>query len=119
MLVAAGALLYSVLERRDVPERALAGGDFGLCKQRKGDDARACYTREVARELAAVKAAAPDVTLVAPAGSGEITFASLDADAAQSQPLLCDLHARVGVIDEQVPSWLGWTEPLAEAAPSS
>ena len=30
-----------------------------------------------------------------------------------TQPLLCDLHARVGVIDEQVPSWLGWTESLA------
>ena len=42
-----------------------------------------------------------------------MTFASADVETSQQDPLLCDLHARVGVTDEQVPSWLGWTEPLA------
>jgi hypothetical protein len=41
-----------------------------------------------------------------------VTFTSV----AEAQPLLCDLHARVGVIDAQVPSWLGWTEPLVETS---
>jgi hypothetical protein len=47
-----------------------------------------------------------------------VTFTSAEAEVA-SQPLLCELHARVGVTDQQVPSWLGWAEPLAEAAPVS
>ncbi|HWK28381.1 MAG TPA: hypothetical protein VNS09_17585 [Solirubrobacter sp.] len=119
VLVAAGALLYAGLERRDpAPQRLLTGGNFDLCSTREGDDARSCYTRETARELAAVSDATPDVTLAAPSGSGEVTFASLDTTTG-SQPLLCDLHARVGVVDEQVPSWLGWTEPLAGASPVS
>jgi hypothetical protein len=46
-----------------------------------------------------------------------VTFASTEA---QQQPeLLCELHERVGVTDEQVPSWLSWSEPLAKAAPAS
>jgi hypothetical protein len=119
IVVAVGALCYSALERRDTPSRAATGGDFGLCSKQQGDAARACYSREVGRELAAVGGSAPAITLEAPSGSAsEVTFTSAEAEAAQ-QPLLCDLHARVGVTDEQVPSWLGWTEPLAEAAPVS
>jgi hypothetical protein len=86
-----------------------------VCAKLEGDAARACYGREVGRELAAVGGVAPTTTLAAPAGSGEVTFTSLE----QAVPLLCDLHARVGVIDAQVPSWLGWTESLAAAAPVS
>jgi hypothetical protein len=119
IVVAVGALLYSALERRDdSPRAATTGGDFGVCAKQKGDAARTCYSREVGRELAAV-GSAPTITLVAPSdSSGEVTFTSAEAEAAQ-QPLLCDLHARVGVTDEQVPSWLGWKEPLAGAAPTS
>jgi hypothetical protein len=120
LVVAAGALLYTALERRDDSPRAATGGDFGVCAKQEGDAARACYSREAGRELASVAGSAPAITLVAPAdSSGEVTFTSADAEAAQQQPLLCDLHARVGVTDQQVPSWLGWTEPLAEAAPVS
>jgi len=43
--------------------------------------------------------------------SSQVTFTASQATASDA-PLLCDLHARVGVIDEQVPSWLGWTESL-------
>ena len=119
VLVATGALFYSVLERRDASPRAATGGDFGVCSKQQGDKARACYSREVGRELAVVGGSAPAVTLLAPSGStSEVTFTSADVEAAQ-QPLLCDLHVRVGVTDEQVPSWLGWSEPLAEAAPVS
>ncbi len=118
VVVAAGALFYSVLERRDSAPRAATGGNFGLCSKQRGDTARNCYQREVGRELAVVGSAA--ITLVAPSdSSGQVTFTSADAEAAQQQPLLCDLHTRVGVTDQQVPSWLGWTEPLAEAAPVS
>jgi hypothetical protein len=120
VLVAAGALFYSVLERRDAPARSATGGEFGVCSKQQGDAARACYSREVGRELAAVGASAPAITLEAPSGaSGEVTFAAADVETSQQQPLLCDLHARVGVTDEQVPSWLGWAEPLAQAAPVS
>jgi hypothetical protein len=120
IVVAAGALFYSALERRDASPRVVRGGDFGACAQQKGDAARACYSREVGRELAAVGGSSQTITLVAPSGStGEVTFSSADVESAQQQPLLCDLHTRVGVTDEQVPSWLGWAEPLAEAAPVS
>ena len=120
LIVAAGALLYSALERRDDSPRAATGGDFGVCSKQQGDAARACYSREVGRELAAVGGSSQAITLIAPADTtGEVTFTSADAESAQQAPLLCDLHTRVGVTDEQVPSWLGWTEPLAEAAPVS
>jgi hypothetical protein len=118
-LVAAGALLYSVLERRDTPSRFATGGSFGVCSQKRGDAARACYSREVGRELAAVGVAGKAITVEAPSGSSTVvTFAEADVEtSSERDPLLCDLHARVGVTDVQVPSWLGWTEPLAPAAP--
>jgi hypothetical protein len=120
VLFAVGALFYSVLERRDSPSRFATGGDFGVCSKQRGDAARACYRREVGRELAAVGNAAPAITRVAPAGtSTEVTFAEADVETSQQDDLLCDLHTRVGVTNEQVPSWLGWAEPLAETAPAS
>ena len=61
MLVAAGALL--VLGRSSaattVRRGAPPGGNVGACAALKGDAARACYSREVGRELAAVGGAAP------------------------------------------------------------
>lgn len=117
VLVAAGALLVSVVQRRDTPQRVATGGNFNICAKARGEAARACYSREVGRELSAVGATTPQITFAAPAGTGEVTFASVEAE--QREPLLCDLHARVGVTDAQVPSWLGWTEPLAKAAPVS
>ena len=118
VLVAAGALLYSVAQRRDPPARALSGGDFTICAKQEGDIARACYTREVGRELASVGAGtSPRLSFEAPSGTGEVTFASTEGTVS-GDPLLCDLHARVGVTDEQVPSWLGWTEPLAPTTAS-
>jgi hypothetical protein len=110
-LVAAGALLVAAISRRDeTPQRLSTGGDFSVCRSQEGDAARACYTREVGRELAVVGGTAAKVTW---AGTGEVTFTST---AEGSEPLLCDLHARVGVVDEQVPSWLGWAAPLAAAS---
>lgn len=123
VVVAAGAFCYSALERGGDAPRAATGGDFGVCSKQTGEAARACYSREVGRELAAVggaSASAPTITLVSPSDTpGEVTFTSADAQAAQQQPLLCDLHTRVGVTSEQVPSWLGWSEPLTQAAPVS
>jgi hypothetical protein len=113
-MVAAGALLWSVVQRRDAPQPVSKGGNFGVCSQSTGEAARACYSREVGRELAVVGATTPEITLAAPAGTGEVTFASVEAQ--EPAPLLCELHARVGVTDAQVPSWLGWNEPLAETA---
>jgi hypothetical protein len=66
--------------------------------------------------LAVTAATAPQFTISAPSGTGEVTFASVET---QQPPLLCELHERVGVTNAQVPSWLGWTEPLARAAPVS
>jgi len=109
LIAAAVAVLLSVLQRRD--EAPVVGGNFAVCAQLEGDAARACYRREVGRELASVGSGVEaTVSLEAPTGAPAVTFASSEAEA---RPLLCDLHTRVGVIDEQVPSWLGWTEPLA------
>jgi hypothetical protein len=120
VLVAAGALTYSVLERRDTSTRSAAGRDFGICATKQGDAARACYSREVGRELAAVGGTTASLTSVSPSDSaGEVTFAAADVETAQQDPLLCELHARVGVTNGQVPPWIGWSEPLAEAAPVS
>ena len=60
VLVAAGALL--LVGRRSAattPPRAATGGNFGVCAKLKGDAARACYSREVGRELAVGRRAAP------------------------------------------------------------
>jgi hypothetical protein len=108
VLLTAAAVLFSVLLRRDDDARPALGGNFAVCKALKGEQARSCYAREVSRELASIGGATPNVTLSAPAGGGQVTFTSTESAA----PLLCDLHARVGVLDEQVPSWLGWTESL-------
>jgi hypothetical protein len=117
VLVAAGALLWTVVQRRDAAPPVSAGGNFGVCSKAKGEAARACYSREVGRELAVVGATTPQITISAPAGTGAVTFASVETQ--QQAPLLCELHERVGVTDQQVPSWLGWTEPLAKTAPVS
>src|ERR1700742_2543690 len=54
VVVAAGALFYSVLEGLEAPWRAIAsGGDVSLCANQQGEAARTCYRREVGRELAA------------------------------------------------------------------
>ena len=112
-LLAAAAVLLSVLQRRDDDSRPAMGGNFAVCAKLEGEQARACYSREVGRELASVGGQAPaNVSLSLPAGSNQVTFTSTDTTA----PLLCDLHARVGVIDEQVPSWLGWTESLVSTS---
>jgi hypothetical protein len=118
-MVAAGALLWTVVQRRDTAQPLSKGGNFNVCSQAKGEAARTCYSREVGRELAVVGATAPEITFAAPAGTGEVTFASTETQAEAQGPLLCDLHTRVGVTDAQVPSWLGWTEPLAQTAPVS
>ena len=116
LLAARRAARARSLQRRDdAAARGRAAANFSVCAELKGDAARACYSREVGRELAAVGGGA------APASRswrrrtrrrGDVHL----ADAEAAQPLLCDLHARVGVTDEQVPSWLGWTEPLRERA---
>ena len=74
--------------------------------------ARACYSREVGRELAAVGGTAPATSRSSRRRQqrGDVRHGG---PATPRPPLLCDLHLRVGVTDEQVPSWLGWTEPLA------
>jgi hypothetical protein len=113
LLVAAAVTLVAVAHR-DERSQPLARGDLTVCAQLKADTARACYTREVGRELAAVGASG--VTLSAPADSTEVTFT---ASASEPEPLLCDLHERVGVVDAQTPSWLGWSEPIVTAAPRS
>jgi hypothetical protein len=114
VLLASAAVLISVLQRRDDEGRTALGGNFSACANLEGDKARACYRREVGRELASVggQAVPRNISLELPAGGEQVTF----EDAESTAPLLCDLHARVGVIDEQVPSWLGWTEPLASTS---
>jgi hypothetical protein len=116
VLLATGVILVSVADRRDRRAFAPPGGDFGACAKLEGDAARVCYSREVGRELQAVGGGSgPQITFAAPSDSSQVTLSSLEG----TEPLLCDLHARVGVVDAQVPSWLGWNEPLVASAPRS
>jgi hypothetical protein len=115
VLLATGVILTSVADRRERRAEAPPSGDFGTCARLEGDEARACYSREVGRELQAVGGKA-QLTFAAPAESTtQVTLTFIE----DPQPLLCDLHARVGVVNAQVPGWLGWTEPLVETAPRS
>jgi hypothetical protein len=112
VLLGVAAIVFSFAERDRRPAPPV-GGEFSGCARLQGDDARECYRREVRRELIAVGGAGPRITFSAPAGDAEVTFTS----AAESDPLLCDLHARVGVVDADVP---GWTEPtISQTAPQS
>jgi hypothetical protein len=124
-LLAAGAVALSVAQRRDPPAGAPAGGDVSGCARLVGDAARDCHGSEVGRELAAV-GGGPKVTIAVSADSARVTFASTVeepevtfASTGEAPPLLCDLHARVGVVDAQVPSWLSWTESPAATTPQS
>jgi hypothetical protein len=107
VLLAAGVLLASLAERSRRGDAASASGSFSACAPLDGDAARACYQREMSRELVAVGGTSTrEISFAAPSDGGEVTFTS----AIEAQlPLLCDLHARVGAVDPQVPSWLGWT----------
>jgi hypothetical protein len=110
-LLAVVATARSVVQRRDEPAAAAAaGGNVGQCAQLAGEAARACYSREVGRELASLGAAAPRAVFAAET-SGSVTFTA--AAQADSAALLCDLHLRVGVTDESKPSWTTWAEPLS------
>ena len=107
-LLASGAVLSVLLVRSDETSVAAApGGNVGLCTNLEGDAARACYAREVGRELAAAggSAGTPQAVFAAPADTANVvTFAAQDSSAA----LLCELHIRVGVTDESKPSWTSW-----------
>lgn len=113
-LVATAATLYTVSARRDARSSELTGG-VRLCVDQQGGVARDCDRRQAGRTFTALAGAAPATTLIAPAGTGEVTFTSIEALRA-NDPLLCDLHTRVGVVDESVPAWIGWTEPLVAPA---
>ncbi len=119
VLLATGVILVSVADRRDRRAAAPPNGDFGACARLEGDEARVCYSREVGRELQAVGGSGgPQLTFAAPGNSStQVTLTSVER--ARAQPLLCDLHARVGVVDTQVPGWLGWTEPIVATSPRS
>lgn len=106
-LIAFGALLVLAFGRADgssaeaVPQR----GNVGSCASLAGDQARACYSREVGRELAAIGGtgnATPRAFKIAT--STTVTFADADPSAA----LLCDLHVRVGRTDVNKASWTNW-----------
>jgi hypothetical protein len=85
------------------PARAAEpAGNAARCLRLVGDEARDCYRLEVGRQLAAVRGADP-ADFAAPA---TITWAK------QGPDLLCDLHARAGVVQGDVPSWVSWNEPL-------
>lgn len=107
-LIAFGAFLVLAFGRSDgssaeaVPQR----GNVGACSALAGDQARACYAREVGLELAAVGGTGGGATpraLAVPV-SNTVTFTDPDTSAA----LLCDLHLRVGRTDVDKASWTSW-----------
>ncbi|RKQ91109.1 hypothetical protein C8N24_0926 [Solirubrobacter pauli] len=107
-LLASGAVLTVLLARSDDTSVAAApGGNVALCTDLQGEAARACYAREVGRELASVggSTGTPQaVSAAAPESANIVTFAAED----QSAALLCDLHIRVGATDERKPAWTSW-----------
>jgi predicted transcriptional regulator len=98
--------------KRDIYHAAIAREDYVRERSAadvnalRGDAARACYSREVARQLAAI--GDRDAGEVSAAAASSVEFA---ASSANSSALLCDLHARVGAADSATPSWIGWNEP--------
>jgi hypothetical protein len=110
-------LVHAVGRDDQTQTSARTKGDFGACSKLEGEAARACYRAEVGRELASVGAVGtPKILFSAPANGNEVTFADASSEA---QPLLCALHTRVGVTDASIPSWVSWSEPIAQAAPVS
>ncbi len=107
VVIVAAVSVGLALQRRGGNEATAATGNVASCLQLKGDVARACYSREVGKQLAAA-GSAPRAVFVAAADPGATTFVSDDAQGAE---LLCPLHTRVGVTDENRPSWVSWTEP--------
>ena len=107
VLLLAVAVLMGVAQR-DRREEAPAGGEFSGCARLEGDEARACYRREVGRELTTVGDGGPKITIAAPADGTAVTFTS----DARSEPLLCDLHVRVGAVNEFEPNW---TAPIPQS----
>jgi len=107
-LLASGAVLAVLISRDEESSTfAVSGGNVGVCTDLEGDAARACYAREVGRELASV-GGAPQPVFSAPAdGTSTVTFASA-ASADSSAALLCELHIRAGVTDESKPNWTSW-----------
>jgi len=112
LMLAAGGLLFLILERRDGTAAAVSGGNFRTCSQLEGDAARACYKREVGRELAAIGSTSGQRAVFVAPSDGSVTFATA-ATADTSAALLCDLHIRAGNVDASTPSWVSWNEPPA------
>jgi hypothetical protein len=111
VLLITGAVLVQIGGRTDRTATAEQKGDFGVCAKLDGDAARSCYQVEVGRELASVGAVAgaSRIQFAAPANSSKVvTFTDPTTG---EQPLLCDLHTRVGVTSDDVPSWVSWNEP--------
>jgi hypothetical protein len=105
LLLAVAALMG--VAQRDRRAEAPGGGEFSNCARLDGDTARACYRREVGRELMAV-GAGPKINVDAPADGIAVTFTS----DAESEPLLCDLHVRVGAVNALEPNW---TAPIPQS----
>ena len=107
VVIVAALSVGLALQQRGGNEATAATGNVGSCLKLKGDAARACYSREVGKQLAAA-GGAPRAVFAAAADPGAVTFVSDDTQGAE---LLCPLHTRVGVTDENRPSWVSWTEP--------
>jgi len=110
LLLAALALAPFGATRPGEARTVAVRGDVSICEALRGDVARACYSREVARQLAAIGGRNPAEAVAAAASSVEFA-----ASSANSSRLLCDLHARLGDAESATtPSWLGWNEPLVQ-----
>ncbi|MDA0141952.1 hypothetical protein [Solirubrobacter deserti] len=99
-MIAFGAFVVLAFGRSE-GSTAAAGGNVRTCAALTGEPARACYAREVGRELAAAGGGAPRA--LAASASSTVTFAAADTAA-----LLCDLHIRVGATDATKASWTTW-----------
>ena len=104
VLLIAGAIGLFIAVQPEAAQTAQPVGDAAICADLRGDAARACYRREIGAQLARNAGREFDDA----ATTASVEFAVTTGDDA----LLCDLHARVGSLDPQAPSWLGWTTPL-------
>jgi uncharacterized protein (DUF697 family) len=108
-LVALGAFLVLAFGRSDgsSAEAVSPRGNVSACTALTGEAARACYAREVGRELAALGGSTGGAPrALAAATTNTVTFA---AGGDTSAALLCDLHLRVGVTDLEKASWTSWS----------
>ncbi len=109
LVVAVSVLLAVLATRSGASHPGTVVGDPNRCAELRSDAARACYSREVGRQLAMLGGRDPRKVGVVTSSVAFTTASAIRSD------LYCDLHARVGDVDSGTPPWVGWSVPVVRS----